>query len=470
MATVFISHASADTDVALRVERWLTDAGHTVLLDRSVESGIGLGEDWRLRIEAWLRAADAMVCLITKAYAGSPWCAYEIGAAKTQGCAVLPLVVEPDAARPLLADLQHIDLADSDEAREELLRALCRVDGIGGVGWSGDKSPFPGLTAFDRDRQRVFRGRAAEVGALTKILVTSTASLLPVIGPSGCGKSSLVRAGLVPRMEAEPDWLVLEPFTPRTDPEGELARALARVRPGGAPPRVAELRARLRGGDLGGIARELLDAAGPTKRRLLVVVDQLEELGPESSSFLTVLQGARGSPVRVVAILRSADYDGLLAERGLDLADQPYAVRPLGPQGLRVVIEEPAKIAGLTVEPELVAAMVDDTRGGEALPLLAYTLAELARDVVRGGALSAARYDELGGVKGALVRQAEAALADAQAAGCSERAVLDGLLQLVTVDLRRAPTRARGGPSKLVPRCCCGAAVVRRPPPADLAR
>ncbi len=67
MATVFISHASADTDVALRVERWLTDAGHTVLLDRSVESGIRLGEDWRLRIEAWLREADAMVCLITKA-------------------------------------------------------------------------------------------------------------------------------------------------------------------------------------------------------------------------------------------------------------------------------------------------------------------------------------------------------------------------------------------------------------------
>ena len=126
------------------------------------------------------------------------------------------------------------------------------------------------------------------------------------------------------------------------------------------------------------------------------MVDQLEELGPKSSSFLSVLQGARGSPVRVVAILRSADYDGLLAERGLDLADQPYAVRPLGPQALRLVIEEPATIAGLTVEPELVAAMVDDTCGGEALPLLAYTLAELARGVVRGGALSAARYAELG--------------------------------------------------------------------------
>ena len=100
MATVFISHASADTDVALRVERWLTDAGHTVLLDRSVQSGIRLGDDWRLRIEAWLRDADAMVCLMTAAYMASPWGVYEVGAARTQGCLVLPLVVEPEAARP----------------------------------------------------------------------------------------------------------------------------------------------------------------------------------------------------------------------------------------------------------------------------------------------------------------------------------------------------------------------------------
>jgi hypothetical protein len=98
VATVFISHASADTDVALRVERWLTDAGHAVLLDRSVQSGIGLGDDWRLRIEAWLRAADAMVCLVTAAYVASQWGVYEIAAARTQGCLVLPLVV--GARRP----------------------------------------------------------------------------------------------------------------------------------------------------------------------------------------------------------------------------------------------------------------------------------------------------------------------------------------------------------------------------------
>jgi len=126
VATVFISHASADTDVALRVERWLTDAGHAVLLDRSVQSGIGLGDDWRLRIEAWLRAADAMVCLVTAAYVASQWGVYEIAAARTQGCLVLPLVVEPGVRHPQLETLQHTALADpADERVRETVLAPC---------------------------------------------------------------------------------------------------------------------------------------------------------------------------------------------------------------------------------------------------------------------------------------------------------------------------------------------------------
>jgi len=48
---------------------------------------------------------------------------------------------------------------------------------------------------------------------------------------------------------------------------------------------------------------------------------------------------------------------------------------------------------------------VSDTDGGEALPLLAYTLAELAEGVERGGRLLLSRYEHLGGVRGTLARQ-----------------------------------------------------------------
>jgi hypothetical protein len=68
------------------------------------------------------------------------------------------------------------------------------------------------------------------------------------------------------------------------------------------------------------------------------------------------------------------------------------------------VIENPAWLAGIDVEDELVARLVADTAGGEALPLLAYTLEQLAEGERRGGQLLMARYLQLGGVKGTLTR------------------------------------------------------------------
>src|SRR4051812_12249010 len=77
--------------------------------------------------------------------------------------------------------------------------------------------------------------------------------------------------------------------------------------------------------------------------------------------------------------------------------------------------------AGMGVDEELVARLVADTGGGEALPLLAYTLEKLADGVTRGGRLSATRYEELGGVRGALALQADAALVEAVTAGGRDR-------------------------------------------------
>jgi hypothetical protein len=86
--------------------------------------------------------------------------------------------------------------------------------------------------------------------------------------------------------------------------------------------------------------------------------------------------------------------------------------------------------------------MIADTGSGEALPLLAFTLEQLATGLSRGATLSPQRYEQLGGVQGAVTRQADAALADALAAGGRHRAdVLAALLRLVTVDEVGQPTR-----------------------------
>ncbi len=173
------------------------------------------------------------------------------------------------------------------------------------------------------------------------------------------------------------------------------------------------------------------------------MVDQFEELlthtaPDERARFAELLCPG---PARVVGTLRPEFLDQLLADPGLaTLPACTYLLRPLHREALRLVIEGPAQLAGIDVEDHLVARLIDDTDTGDALPLLAFTLAQLAEGVGRGGQLSAARYDQLGGVQGALTRQADAALA---AGGRKPEEVIAGLLRLVTVDEQGRPTRWR---------------------------
>ncbi|MGH8967573.1 MAG: ATP-binding protein, partial [Actinomycetes bacterium] len=299
----------------------------------------------------------------------------------------------------------------------------------------------------------MFFGRAQEIKALSE-LVRSVAegTAIVVVGPSGCGKSSLVRAGLLPVMADEPGWRTLPPTLPGADPVGALARELATAaRRIGLDWTVEQVQRRLDGGGLTPLADELL-LAGPDgpQRRLLVVVDQFEELLTQTpptqrARFAELLRPAVTGPVRVVATLRPEFVDQVLADPELaELPTRVYPLRPLRREALRLVIEGPAQLVGIGVEAHLVARLVEDTDSGEALPLLAFTLAQLAEGVGRNGQLSTTRYEQLGGVQGALTRQADTALAEAlTAGGRSSEEVVTGLLRLVTVDEQGHPTRWR---------------------------
>jgi WD domain, G-beta repeat len=151
--------------------------------------------------------------------------------------------------------------------------------------------------------------------------------------------------------------------------------------------------------------------------------------------------------VQVVAVMRSEFLDDL---RKLPvLAGVPieaYVLAPLDREMLRDVIEQPAKVARLRLDGGLAGRLVADTGSEEALPLLAFTLRQLANGLGAGGTLSLSRYRDIGGVQGALTRHADAALAEAvRTSGLTERDVLAGLTRLITVDEtdRRARRRIR---------------------------
>jgi hypothetical protein len=171
MARVFISYSRTDAEVAGRVQRCLADGGHEVFLDRDLGGGIRVGEDWQERLHERLRWADAVVCLVSAASVESTWCVYEVSTALSRGSRILPLQVEPGVCHPLLTRLQHVVLEGADaEARAWLASELRVVDAGGGAGWSDDRSPFPGLRAFEADQHQVFFGRGQDVSRLVTLL------------------------------------------------------------------------------------------------------------------------------------------------------------------------------------------------------------------------------------------------------------------------------------------------------------
>jgi WD40 repeat protein len=456
VAKVFVSHASEDLELAFGVHRWLVEHGHEAFLDQDLRNGIAVGEQWKQQLHERLRWANAVVCVVTSAYLASQWCTAEVSIALSRGNRLLPVRAEPGVTHALLTSIQHTDLApDRAAALAALAEALRRVDDAGDSEWLDDRSPFPGLRPFDTDRHRVFFGRAREIDQLAERLRsmaehTESAALL-VVGPSGCGKSSLVRAGLLPVIAGEPGCWTLPPMMPGGDPLAALARGLAAAAEQiGLGWTSDHVHAQLDEGSFRKLATELLLATPGGAQRLVVVVDQFEELFTQTTSaertqFTKLLGSALDGPVQVVATLRSESLDHFLGDPELsNLRRYVYTLGQLRHEMLRAVIKEPAELAGIAVDERLVTRLIEDTNSGEALPLLAFTLAQLADGISRGGQLSNARYEQLGGVRGALAGEADAALAEAVAnGGRSDVQVIAGLLRLVAIDERGRPTRWR---------------------------
>jgi energy-coupling factor transporter ATP-binding protein EcfA2 len=446
VAHIFISYATADRPVAEEIAEWLRAAGHEPFLDHDLRDGIGVGEDWKQRLYRELRQVDAVVGVVTSSFVASNWCSAEVGIADALGCRLMPVRAEAGVVHPLMRDLQYADYqADLSQARDRMLQTV-RLLEDGARTWRVGENPFPGLEAFTAAFSRVFFGRAAEAREVGNRLRArgGTGGVLAIVGPSGCGKSSLLNAAVVPLLSSDPGWLVVPRLVPGSDPLPELARALAvtatRV---GVGYSASEVRGVLEGGANGlrRVADDLLAAGPATHQGLLVPIDQAEELftrtPPQAlQRFARLLGEALAGPVHILAPMRSEFLDDLRDLPALgEVSIEAYVLAPLQPEMLREVIEEPASVARLRLEDGLAAALVADTGSGEALPLLAFTLRQLAEGLSAGGALTLARYHDLGGVRGALSRHADAALTEAmRASGLTEGEVLGGLTRLVTID------------------------------------
>jgi hypothetical protein len=170
------------------------------------------------------------------------------------------------------------------------------------------------------------------------------------------------------------------------------------------------------------LANNLRTISGRPTARILVVVDQFEELlgreaAADADEFLTLLRRTvetPDSPVMVLGTMRS-DFLSLLQRnpvlRGIDY--ESLSLGPISPEGMRRVIEEPAKMGAVELEEGLTDRLIDDAETPDALPLLSFTLWVLWRDFGDDRVIELSEYDRLGGLQGAVVREADALVGNA---------------------------------------------------------
>ncbi|MET9832138.1 hypothetical protein ABZ078_23200 [Streptomyces sp. NPDC006385] len=246
--------------------------------------------------------------------------------------------------------------------------------------------PYRGLARFEPDDRHLFFGRDRMVEELHRLVCDHRFAVL--FGASGSGKSSLLRAGLIPAL--------------REEMGRRSRRAVLRVLTPGARP------AKTYG--------HLL-APGESQPESWVVVDQFEEVftlckdREERARFIDLLLAARdpAGRLRVLITVRADFYARCAEHRGLAdaLTGAGLLLGPMTADELRQAVTRPAQSAGLLVERELTARIVEevvDQPGG--LPMLSHALLETWRRR-KGRVLTLAAYQAAGGVRGAIAATAE---------------------------------------------------------------
>jgi hypothetical protein len=461
VTSIFISHSSSDAEAAESLRRVLVDDGHRVFLDIDPEEGIAAGAKWEQTLYARLRACRAVVFLCTPSSLESMWCFAELTNARSLAKPIFPALSAPCdlAGSPfaILGDAQAVDLS-TDHGRSRLRDALRALDGR--FTWDGERPPYPGLRAFQEDDAALMFGRDADVQGgldqLNGLRRRGGARLMLVLGASGSGKSSLVRAGLIPHLRADsPEWVVVSPFRPSEglgDPGENLAAALAeawRGLPGAEPPQaLAEtMAAPAAPHPLLRASRDLAVAAGHRDATVLVTIDQFEELlsqgrEQDESPFVAWLcdavrasQAVVACPLIVLATVRSDFLAGLqMSESLAGVETSEYLIKPIPRSGFGELIEGPANLVGLRLDPGLATKVVEDAATANALPLLAFTLAQLWDRFGDDGELTVAEYDALGGLAGSVQKVVAEELAsagfDARQEVALRRAFIPHLVQI----------------------------------------
>lgn len=295
------------------------------------------------------------------------------------------------------------------------------------------QNPFVGLRSFESEDSHYYFGRSEHIKALLEQLHVH--HFIVVVGSSGSGKSSLVRAGLVPHLEA--GFLVQDRDVWR----------IAKIKPGDAPMRQlseallttigAEITAEtilrqtqtLKDQGISALLSDLKPVLERDDANLLLLVDQFEEIfrfsttpekQAEAADFVALLLRLVEqieTSIFVCLTMRSDFLGDCDTFHGLPEAmnKSQFLVPRLTRSQRREAITGPIHLSGASISNRLLDRMLNeniDTR--DDLPLLQHammrTWAEWA--VAPDGPIDIPHYEKIGTIHAALNKHADEALAE----------------------------------------------------------
>lgn len=280
--------------------------------------------------------------------------------------------------------------------------------------------PYPGMRPFGEDDDDLFFGQGAQIDALVERL--GDARLVAIMGESGCGKSSLVKAGLIPRLRGgrvDPDlnfWHTAV-SRPATSPTANLAEKLSA--PGALNRPRAEIEAQLNSGSYG-LLEAVRDAGLPRGHRMLVVIDQFEELfrfsksagcltaarRDEASLFvkllLAVTEARKQAPLYVVLTMRSEYMGDCALFYGLAEAMNrgSYLLPKMTRSQIEAAIAGPLRAFGAGIDNDLLQTLLNETEAAQqdGLPLLQHALRRIWESAEKRGLPVRLKLADLAGV------------------------------------------------------------------------
>lgn len=375
---LFISYAEADR---AWVEGYLLDALSEAGINYLSEAAFALGAPRIAEFERAIQQSDRALLILSRAYLANDVTQFTRLLAQSYGreqgiWPVIPLLRE-DALElpPSLGALVPLTATD-EETWETAIERLCRdlqrpVPPLS----AKPACPYPGMRPFSEGNSHYFFGRDREIDQLLQSLYQQRFTC--VIGPSGSGKSSVVFAGLLPALQ-------------RSGLFGSGDWCIRTIRPGQAP--LAALTAALGNNNLANptdaVAATL--ATQPNAQRLLLVVDQFEEIFTQSEQAATPFQESLRQlleqPNCYGILTIRADFYPELMQSLLwpKIQDSRVEVIPLATENLYEAIVKPAGNVNVFIEAALVERLVADANEEPGvLPLVQETMVLLWERVER---------------------------------------------------------------------------------------